>query len=134
MFQALRAGASGFVLKDLPADQLATAVRTVADGGALLAPSITRWLVGRFAGQLALDAGLSRRLERLIGREGDVVVGVTRGRTNVEIGLDLFIGTATVKSHVSSVLTKLGLRDRTQLVVFAYESGLVTPGEQDIGH
>ncbi len=134
VFQALRAGASGFVLKDLPADQLANAVRTVADGGALLAPSITRRLVGRFADQFAVNSAISSRLERLTARERDVVVGVAHGRTNVEIGDDLFIGTATVKSHVSSVLTKLGLRDRTQLVVFAYESGLVRPGEQEIGH
>ncbi len=134
VFRALRAGASGFVLKDLPADQLATAVRTVAEGGALLAPSITRRLVGRFADQLALDAGVSRRLERLTERERDVVVEIARGRANVEIGYDLFIAPATVKSHVSSVLTKLGLRDRTQVVVCAYESGSVTAGEQDIGH
>jgi DNA-binding NarL/FixJ family response regulator len=117
VYKALRAGASGFVLKDIPPDQLAVAVRTVADGGALLAPSITRRLIGRFT-----------------EREREVVVSVARGSSNAEIAGELFIGPATVKSHVSSILTKLGLRDRTQLVVFAYESGLVEAGTHDIGH
>src|SRR5215218_10380361 len=99
VYKALRAGASGFVLKDIPPDQLAIAVRTVAEGGALLAPSITRG-----------------RLGRLTDREREVVVAVARGSSNAEIAGELFIGPATVKSHVSSILTKLGLRDRTQLV------------------
>jgi DNA-binding NarL/FixJ family response regulator len=134
VYQALRAGASGFVLKDIPADQLATAVRTVAQGGALLAPSITRRLIGQFTEPLTVDAAVSRRLERLTNREREVIVGVARGASNSEIAAELFIGPATVKSHVSSILTKLGLRDRTQIVVFAYESGLVAAGEHDIGH
>lgn len=134
VYQALRAGASAFVLKDIPADQLATAVRTVADGGALLAPSITRRLIGQFAQRLAVDATVSRRLERLTDREREVVVAVARGASNAEIAAELFIGPATVKSHISSVLTKLGLRDRAQVVVFAYESGLVEAGQRDIGH
>jgi DNA-binding NarL/FixJ family response regulator len=134
VYQALRAGASAFVLKDIPADQLATAVRTVADGGALLAPSITRRLIGQFAQRLAVDATVSRRLERLTDREREVVVAVARGASNAEIAAELFIGPATVKSHISSVLTKLGLRDRAQVVVFAYESGLVEAGRHDIGH
>jgi DNA-binding NarL/FixJ family response regulator len=134
VYRALRAGASGFVLKDIPAEELAAAVRTVAGGGALLAPSVTRRLIGRFAQRLSVDNAVARRLERLTDREREVVAGVARGGSNAEIGRDLFIGAATVKTHVSSVLTKLGLRDRAQIVVFAYESGLVTAGEHDIGH
>lgn len=128
VYRALRAGASGFVLKDIPPDQLVVAVRTVADGGALLAPSVTRRLIEQFASQAAVDAGLATRLRELTARERDVVVAVARGRSNAEIAGELFIGPATVKSHVSSVLTKLGLRDRAQIVVVAYEGGLVTPG------
>jgi DNA-binding NarL/FixJ family response regulator len=134
VYRALRAGASGFVLKDTPADQLAGAVRTVADGGALLAPSITRRLIGQFTERLSVDGAVSRRLERLTDREAEVVVAVARGSTNSEIARELSIGASTVKSHVSSVLTKLGLRDRAQVVVFAYESGLVEAGDHDIGH
>lgn len=134
VYQALRAGASGFVLKDIPPRDLVAAVRTVADGGALLAPSITRRLIGQFARRLALDTAVSRRLERLTERERGVVAAIARGSSNAEIGEELFIGAATVKSHVSSILTKLGLRDRAQVVVFAYESGLVEPGERDIGY
>jgi DNA-binding NarL/FixJ family response regulator len=134
VYRALRAGASGFVLKDIPPEQLPVAVRTVAEGGALLAPSITRRLIGRFARQLSVDTAMGGRLERLTERERDVLVAVARGANNAEIGEQLFIGDATVKSHVSSILTKLGLRDRTQMVVFAYESGLVEPGDHDIGY
>ena len=134
VYQALRAGASGFVLKDIPPDQLATAVRTVADGGALLAPSITRRLIGQFTKRLAVDAATSGRLERLTDREREVLVAIARGSSNAELAEQLFIGAATVKSHVSSILTKLGLRDRAQMVVFAYESGLVEAGDRDIGH
>jgi DNA-binding NarL/FixJ family response regulator len=133
VYRALRAGASGFVLKDIPADQLAVAVRTVADGGALLAPSITRRLIGRFAERRTVDTAVSQRLERLTDRERDVMAAVARGASNAEIAQELYIGPATVKSHVSSILTKLGLRDRTQVVVFAYESGLVEAGDLDIG-
>jgi DNA-binding NarL/FixJ family response regulator len=134
VYRALRAGASGFVLKDIPPAELATAVRTVADGGALLAPSITRRLIGRFAERVGVDTSFAGRLERLTDREREVVVAVARGASNAEIAEDLFIGPATVKSHVSSILTKLGLRDRAQIVVFAYESGLVSAGTHDIGH
>ena len=116
------------MLKDIPAEQLVVAVRTVAEGGALLAPSVTRRLIGRSAAQHAVDTGLAGRLSQLTARERDVVVAVARGRSNAEIAGELFIGGATVKSHVSSVLTKLGLRDRAQIVVVAYEGGLVTPG------
>jgi DNA-binding NarL/FixJ family response regulator len=128
VYRALRAGASGFVLKDIPPEQLVVAVRTVAQGGALLAPSITRRLIGQFAAQRAVDTGLAAQVEQLTARERDVVVAVARGLSNAEIAAELFIGPATVKSHVSSVLTKLGLRDRAQVVVIAYESGLVAPG------
>ena len=126
--RALRAGASGFVLKDVPPEQLVVAVRTVADGGALLAPTVTRRLIRQFAAQRAVDPGLAGRLAELTARARDVVVAVAAGRSNAEIAGELFIGPAIVKSHVSSVLTKLGLRDRAQIVVVAYEGGLVTPG------
>jgi len=134
VYKALRAGASGFVLKDIPPEELPAAVRTVTDGGALLAPSITRRLIGQFAQRPAVDSAISARLERLTDREREVLAAIARGSSNAEISGELFIGPATVKSHVSSVLTKLGLRDRAQLVVFAYESGLVEAGDRDIGH
>jgi DNA-binding NarL/FixJ family response regulator len=128
VYRALRAGASGFLLKDIPPEELVTAVRTVAQGGALLAPSVTRRLIGRFAAQRSLEAATAAQLQQLTDRERDIVVAVARGLTNAEVAQQLFIGPATVKSHVSSVLTKLGLRDRAQVVVFAYEAGLVEPG------
>ncbi|GAA2431390.1 response regulator transcription factor [Actinomadura vinacea] len=134
VYRALRAGAGGFVLKDIPADQLAGAVRTVADGGALLAPSITRRLIGRFTERLTVNATVAGRLDRLTEREHEVLTAVARGASNSEIAKELFIGPATVKSHVSGILTKLGLRDRTQMVIFAYESGLIRAGDHDIGH
>ena len=134
VYKALRAGASGFVLKDIPPEELVAAVRTVADGGALLAPSITRRLIGRFAEHLAHDTRVSSRLERLTNREREVLAAIARGLNNSEISEKLFIGSATVKSHVSSILSKLGLRDRAQAVVFAYESGLAEPGDHDIGY
>jgi DNA-binding NarL/FixJ family response regulator len=101
---------------------------------AALAPSITRRLIGQFAKRLAVDTSVSGRLERLTDRECDVVAAIASGSSNAEISEDPFIGAATVKSHVSSILTKLGLRDRAQVVVFAYESGLVEAGERDMGH
>jgi len=134
VYRALRAGASGFVLKDIPPAELVAAVRTVAGGGALLAPSITRRLIGRFAQRLGANASVSSRLGRLTDREREVVAAIARGSSNAEICDELRIGAATVKSHVSSVLTKLGLRDRAQVVIFAYESGIVEAGERDIGH
>ncbi|MDJ0710622.1 MAG: response regulator transcription factor [Woeseiaceae bacterium] len=132
IYKALRAGASGFVLKDTPPEDLITAVRVVAEGGALLSPSITRRLVGRFAEHLAIDADLSSRLERLTEREKEVLVAIARGLNNHEISESLFIGAATVKTHVSSIFSKLDLRDRAQAVVFAYESGLITAGSQEL--
>lgn len=130
VYQALRAGASGFVLKDIPPEELISAVRAVADGGALLAPVITRRLIGRFAQTLAVDHDLSSRLSSLTDREREVLEAIARGLNNAEISAALFIGAATVKSHVSSILAKLDLRDRAQAVVFAYESGLVEAGSR----
>lgn len=134
VYEALKAGASAFVLKDIPRAELVSAVHTVADGGALLAPSITRRLIGRFTQGLAADTATSARLERLTAREREVLAAIGRGYNNTEISEQLFIGAATVKSHVNSVFSKLGLRDRAQAVVFAYESGLVEPGELDVGY
>ncbi|MCP3939763.1 MAG: response regulator transcription factor [Actinomycetia bacterium] len=134
VYQALLAGASGFILKDIPPEDLAPAIRTVADGGALLDPNITRRLIGRFTQTLATDSAIQGRLNTLTDREREVLTELAKGSTNAEITEALFIGAATVKSHVSNILTKLGLRDRAQAVVFAYESGLITPGHQDIGH
>ena len=131
VYQALRAGASGFILKDTPPEELNAAVRAVAEGGALLSPSITRRLVGRFADQLATSVDFAAKLESLTQREQEVLVAVARGMNNSEISASLYIGAATVKSHVSSILSKLGLRDRAQAVVFAYESGLITAGSGD---
>jgi DNA-binding NarL/FixJ family response regulator len=133
VYNALRAGASGFVLKDISPEDLVAAVRTVADGGALLAPSVTRRLISRFSAPPSLDSTVVARLDRLTSREREVLVAVATGSSNIEIAEDLFVGAATVKSHVSSILTKLGLTNRAQAVAFAYESGLVKPGDGDIG-
>ncbi|MGW7356162.1 LuxR C-terminal-related transcriptional regulator [Streptomyces sp. NPDC054802] len=134
VYEALRAGAGAFVLKDIPPEQLATAVHTVAEGGALLAPSITWRLIDQFAERRVVNTTVAGRLKRLTGREREIVVAVARGASNSEIAEQLFIGAATVKSHVSSILTKLGLRDRIQIVIFSYESGLVEAGDHDVGH
>ncbi len=133
VYEALRAGASGFVLKDISPENLVAAVRTVADGGALLAPSVTRRLISRFAAPPSLDASVVARLDRLTIREREVLMAVAAGSSNIEIAEDLFVGAATVKSHVSSLLTKLGLTNRAQAVAFAYESGLLKPGDGDLG-
>ncbi len=133
VFEALRAGASGFLLKDtLPADLLA-AVRVVAGGDALLAPSITRRLVEEFARRPATTGATrpseqQRALDSLTPREGEVLVAVARGLSNTEIADTLFISHATAKTHVSRLLTKLAARDRAQLVMLAYELGVATPG------
>ncbi|MFF3346613.1 response regulator [Streptomyces sp. NPDC002779] len=134
VYEALRVGASAFVLKDIPPEQLAVAVRTVAEGGALLAPSITRRLIDQFAERRVVSSAVSGRVARLTDREREVVIAVARGASNSEIAEQLFIGAATVKSHVSSILAKLGLRDRIQIVIFAYESGLIEAGDHDVGH
>ncbi len=129
VLEALRAGASGFLLKDALPDELVEAVRVVARGDALLAPSVTRRLIERFAGRPAGRTAVGSDLDVLTEREREVLREVAQGRTNSEIAGVLFIAEQTVKSHVSRVLTKLGLRDRAQLVVMAYESGLVVPGD-----
>ena len=134
VYQALRAGASGFVLKDIPPEELVTAVRTVADGGALLAPSITRRLIGQFAEHLAVDTALSGRLELLTDEDREVLAAIARGSSNAEISEELSIGAGMVKLRVTGLLTKLGLRDRAQAVVFAYESGFAEAGDHDTWH
>ena len=134
VYKALRAGASGFVLKDIPPEELVAAVRTVADGGALLAPSITRRLIGQFADRLAVESAVTGRLEGLTDLERDLLAAIARGSSDVEISAELAIHTGMVKLQVRGMLTKLGLRDRVQAVVFAYESGIAKPGDHDIGH
>jgi DNA-binding NarL/FixJ family response regulator len=129
VFTALRNGASGFLLKNAPPEKLLEAVRVVASGEALLSPSVTRRIVEELHRRPAAPSA-GRELGRLTDREIEVLALVARGRTNAEIAEELFVGEATVKTHVSSLLTKLGLRDRVQAVVFAYENGVVSPGER----
>ena len=132
VYSALRAGASGFMLKDAPAEQLINAVRVIAAGDALLAPSVTRLLIEEVSRRPAVDAAaIAPGLADLTERELEVLRLMARGMSNVEIATDLYMGEATVKTHVGRVLTKLDLRDRVQAVVVAYESGLVTPGARD---
>jgi DNA-binding NarL/FixJ family response regulator len=127
VYAALRAGASGFLLKDAPADQLLTAIRVVAKGDALLDPAITRRLIADFA-QRPPHRDRPAELAELTDRELEVLRLVARGLSNAEIGRTLFVGEATVKTHVGRILRKLDLRDRVQAVVFAYECGLVAAG------
>jgi DNA-binding NarL/FixJ family response regulator len=126
VYAALRAGASGFLLKDTPAPELVHAVRVVADSQALLAPAITRRLLDEFAGQAPADRD-DPALDLLTAREREVLLLVAEGLSNAEIAERLVVGETTVKTHVGRVLAKLGLRDRVQAVVLAYESALVTP-------
>jgi len=126
VYAARRAGASGFMLKDAPADQLVAAVGIVARGDALLAPQVTRLLIEEVARRPTLDAVPG--LDRLTEREVEVLRLMARGMSNAEIATELYLGEATVKTHVGRVLTKLQARDRVQAVVAAYESGLVEPG------
>jgi DNA-binding NarL/FixJ family response regulator len=128
VYAALAAGASGFVLKDIKASDLAEAIRTVHAGDALLAPSVTRRLVERFVAQQPTVPSASAALEGLTARERDVLTLIARGMTNAEIATELFLSTATVKTHVSRIFAKLDLRDRTQAVIAAYDAGLVVPG------
>lgn len=127
VYEALRAGASGFLLKDTQAEQLVTGVRVVAEGDSLLAPSITRRLIEQFARRPPPSARPAA-LAELTPRELEILQLVARGLSNGEIAAELILGEATVKTHVAHVLRKLGLRDRVQAVVVAYESGLVQPG------
>lgn len=126
VYGALRAGASGFLLKDAGGDQLVEAIRVVASGEALIAPSITKRLISEFAARP--ESKEVKGLEELTDRELEVLEQVARGLSNAEIAEELFVSETTVKTHVSHILTKLHLRDRVQAVVAAYESGLVKPG------
>ncbi len=126
VFEALRAGAAGFVLKDAPPEELAVAVRVISAGEALLAPSVTRRLIEEFARLQPRQE--TRDLAALTEREMEVLRLVARGLSNAEVARELVIGETTVKTHVGNVLMKLGLRDRAQAVVAAYESGVVQPG------
>jgi DNA-binding NarL/FixJ family response regulator len=128
VYEALRAGASGFLLKDSPRHDLIAAVRAAAAGDALLAPSVTRRLIEAFARRPPETAPAPSRLASLTARERDVLLMLARGRSNAEIAVGLFVSEATVKTHVGNVLAKLGLRDRVQAVILAYETGLVVPG------
>jgi DNA-binding NarL/FixJ family response regulator len=128
VYEALRAGASGFLLKDAPAASLIAAVRVVAGGEALLAPSVTKRLIADFARQHRPDRPRPEMLGALTPRETEVLVLVARGLSNAEIAESLVLAEQTVKTHVGRLLTKLGLRDRVQAVVLAYETGLVRPG------
>lgn len=128
VYEALRAGASGFLIKDSSARELTDAVRIIASGDALLAPSITKRLIGEFS-RMGAPRGPSRvRLDDLTERETEVLALVAQGLSNAEIAGHLVVAEQTVKTHVGRILVKLGLRDRTQAAVFAYETGLVTPG------
>jgi DNA-binding NarL/FixJ family response regulator len=128
VYEALRAGASGFLLKDAPAADLIAAVRVVAAGDALLAPSVTRRLIADFARQRRPDQPRPDALEALTARETEVLTLVARGLSNAEIAASLVVGEQTVKTHVGRILSKLQLRDRVQAAVLAYETGLVRPG------
>ena len=129
VYEALRAGASGFLLKDVPPEQLAAGIRVVATGDALLAPAITKRLIQEFAaGRPAEPATPPASFEDLTARELEVFKLIARGLSNAEIAAELVVSETTVKTHVARLLMKLSLRDRVQAVVLAYESGLVTPG------
>ena len=129
VYEALRAGASGFLLKDAPADELVHAVHVVAAGEALLAPSVTRRLIAEFAARPNHHRPRPTELNALTPRETDVLRLIARGRSNAEIASDLVVAEQTVKTHIGRILGKLALRDRAQAVVFAYETGLITAGE-----
>ena len=129
VYEALRAGASGFLLKDSPRADLIAAVRAAAAGDALLAPSVTRRLIEVFARRPPETAPSPARLAAVTARERDVLLLIARGRSNGEIAAALFVSEATVKTHVGNLLAKLGLRDRVQAVILAYETGMVVPGD-----
>jgi DNA-binding NarL/FixJ family response regulator len=129
VYEALRAGASGFLLKDASDEQLVSGIRVIADGASLFAPAVTRRLIGRFAD--AARRNVSRQLAGLTPREQEVLRLIARGRSNSEIAAELVVSDHTAKTHVAHILDKLDLRDRVQAVVLAYESGLVSPGENE---
>jgi DNA-binding NarL/FixJ family response regulator len=127
VYDALKAGATGFLRKDAPPERLLTFVRSAADGDALLDPTITRRLIERYASPSTGGGRASGKLAELTPREVEVLTHVARGRSNAEIAADMYLSEATIKTHVSRILAKLNLRDRVQAVVLAYESGLVEP-------
>jgi DNA-binding NarL/FixJ family response regulator len=127
VYDALRAGASGFLLKDSPPEQVVAAIHAAAEGDALIAPSVTRRLLDEFVRRPHPGAA-DQALAQLTDRERDVLQRLGRGLSNAEIAAELFLGEATIKTHIGNVLSKLGLRDRVQAVVYAYEHGLITPG------
>jgi len=131
IFGALNAGASGFLLKRTAPEELLAAIHTVAGGDSLLSPSVTRTVIDRMARQPSPEIGPSRLLEQLTPREREVLGHVARGLSNAEIAAELVIEESTVKTHVKRMLMKLGLRDRIQAVVLAYESGIIQPGAED---
>ena len=131
VFEALRLGASGFLLKDTRRDQLIDAIRVVAAGEALLSPRITRTIIEEFTSRPSIDTAKAKLLETITERERDVLLSVARGASNAEIAEALSMGAGTVKTHVSHLLTKLDARDRAQLVVFAYESGFIRAGRDE---
>ncbi len=128
VYDALRAGASGFLLKDVPAEQLVDGIRVIAQGDALLAPSVTKRLIHEFSRTGAAQRSAPASLEELTPRELEVFKLIARGMSNAEIAAELVVSETTVKTHVARVLMKLGVRDRVQAVVLAYESGVVAPG------
>ena len=127
VFQAIRAGASGFLLKDTPPNELLLAIRVIAGGDALLAPSVTRRLIAEFASRPASSVVSGDLLSSLTDRELEVLTEVANGKSNAEIAAELHMSVATAKTHVSRILTKLDARDRSQLVVIAFQTGVVTP-------
>lgn len=133
VYEAMRSGASGFLLKDVPPESLAAAVRTVAAGDALLAPAVLRRLIDGFLHRPAPGSRMPPALGPLTDRELEVLRLIARGRANAEIAAELYLSEATVKSHVGRIFTKLDLRDRTQAVILAYETGLVVPGHDAQG-
>ena len=128
VYEALRAGASGFLLKDVPAEQLVAGIQVVARGEALLAPSITRRLIEEFAKNQPVERATPKEVEELTAREMEVFKLIARGMSNAEVAAELIVSETTVKTHVARILMKLHLRDRVQAVVYAYESGLIQPG------
>jgi DNA-binding NarL/FixJ family response regulator len=129
VYEALRAGASCFLLKDAPEEQLVSAIRLAADGGAMFAPAVTKTLIEEFAGRQPADTPPPPALDELTERETEVLRLLARGMSNRELADHLVVSEHTAKTHVTRILTKLGLRDRTQAVILAYESGLVRAGE-----